>query len=130
MGSDIRPVAPFEHEVYDETIPASADLSANQFLFHVIDSSGELALAGDGTAAYVLQNEPDAQGVGGVIRVLGSTEVVCGSGGVTMGDRVTPDSAGKLKTAATGDIIRGIALQTLAADERGTILLDSLGIEP
>ena len=126
MGSDIRPVAPVEHEVWDETIPASADLSANQFLFHVIDSSGELALAGAGDLAFALQNKPDAQGVGGAVRILGMTEYIAG-GVVTAGDLVATNAAGKGITALTTNRILGIALDTLAADERGTLLIVHAG---
>ena len=128
MGSDIRAVAPFEHEVYDETIPASADLSANQFLFHVIDASGELALAGDGDLAFALQNKPDAAGVGGAVRVLGITEYVAGAA-VTGGDKIATNAAGKgIKAVATKQIL-GIAIGDLALDERGSMLIVIAGYE-
>lgn len=128
MGSDIRPVAPFDKEVFDDTIPASADLSANQFLFHVIDASGELALAGDGALAFALQNEPDAAGVEGAIRILGITEYVAGAG-VTAGDKVATNAAGKGITAAAGKQILGIALGDLVLDERGSMLIVYAGLE-
>ena len=128
MGSDIRPVAPFDKEVFDDTIPASADLSANQFLFHVIDASGELALAGDGTLAFVLQNEPDAAGVEGAVRILGITEYIAGAA-VTAGDKIATNAAGKgIKAVATKQIL-GIALGDLALDERGSMLIVIAGLE-
>lgn len=122
MGSDIRPVAPFEHEVFDDTIPASGDLKANQFLFHKIDANGELALAGAGALAFSLQNKPDAQGDGGVIRILGITEYIAGAG-VTAGDLIASNASGKGITAITTNRVLGIALGDLATDERGSLLI-------
>jgi hypothetical protein len=122
MGSDIRPVAPFEHEVFDDTIPASTDLSANQFLFHVIDANGELAIPSAGDIAFALQNEPSEQGDGGAIRILGITEYIAG-GSVTAGDFVSTDAAGKGVTSLTTNRILGIALGDLATDERGSLLI-------
>lgn len=122
MGSDIRPVAPFEHEVWDETIPASADLSANQFLFHKINADGELELSGAGDIAFALQNEPDAQGVGGAVRILGITEYIAG-GAITAGEEISANAAGKGIPSLTTNRILGIALGDLATDERGSLLI-------
>lgn len=122
MGSDIRPVAPFEHEVFDDTIPASADLSANQFLFHVIDGNGELALPAAGDIAFSLQNEPDAKGVGGAIRILGIVEFIAGAT-LVAGGFVATNTAGKGIPPLTTNRILGIVLQGLATDERGSMLI-------
>lgn len=123
MASDIRPVAPHEHEVFDDTIPASADLSANQFLFHLIDSNGELALATAGALAFVLQNKPNAQGVGGTVRILGKTEFISGAA-LGAGALVATNAAGKGIAPLITNRILGINLTALAAaDERGTMLI-------
>ncbi|HZT29506.1 MAG TPA: capsid cement protein [Bryobacteraceae bacterium] len=106
---------------YEQTLrtiaaPASADLSASQFCFVVVNSSGQLALpSAGGEADGILQDKPNAQGVQAELAVLGVSKVVVGTGGVTAGDLLATDANGKAVTAASGNKILGRALATGAA---------------
>ena len=99
-------------------VPASADLSASQFCFMVVNSSGQLALPSAGGAAEgILQDKPNAQGVEGELAINGVSKLLVGSGaGVTAGDLIQTDASGCAVTAATtGHYILGRALATGAA---------------
>ena len=106
----------WEIEGLDFTLPAAADLSANQYFIVKVDSSGSAALAGDGQPAIgVLQNEPDAAGKAASIRFAGISKVVAGAA-VSAGAQVAPNASGKAVTAATGKNILGIALAAASGD--------------
>lgn len=106
----------WEIEGLDFTLPAAADLSANQYFIVKVDSSGSAALAGDGEPAIgVLQNEPDAAGKAASIRFAGISKVVAGAA-VSAGAQVAPNASGKAVTAATGKNILGIALAAASGD--------------
>ena len=106
---------------YEQTLrtigaPASADLSASQFCFMTINSSGQLALpSAGGDADGILQDKPNGVGVEGELAVLGISKLVVGTAGVTCGDLLTTDAAGKAVTATTGNKILGRALATGAS---------------
>jgi hypothetical protein len=103
---------------YEQTLrtigaPASADLSASQFCFMTINSSGQLALpSAGGDADGILQDKPNGVGVEGELAVLGISKLVVGTAGVTCGDLLTADANGKAVTATTGNKILGRALAT------------------
>ena len=97
------------------TIEASADLSASQFRFMSVDSSGQLAATGDGAAADgVLQDKPAAAGRAGLLQIGGRTKVEAGAA-VTNGAQVASDSVGRVVPAASGDVILGRALNAASA---------------
>ena len=94
-------------------VPASADLSASQFCFMVVNSSGQLALpSAGGDADGILQDKPNAAAVEGELAVLGVSKLVVGTAGVTAGDLLATDANGKAVTATTGNKILGRALAT------------------
>lgn len=106
------------------TLPANADLSANQNAFVVLNTSARVALAGNGADAVgVLVNDPDAAGRPATIQIDGIAKVKVGTGGVTMGDNVAADTNGVAILAATGDAILGKALETAAAGAIISVLL-------
>jgi hypothetical protein len=112
-------------------LPASADLSAAQFLFVAMSATG-IALAGAGDYAVgVLQDKPDALGRPGAVMVNGVTKVVAGAA-VAVNAIVTSDAAGKAVTAGTtADEGMGIALEAAAnADEIIAVLLMPFGWRP
>ena len=132
------------------SIPAGADLSANQFFAVKIDSSGNAVLAGAGEQAYILQNKPDSTGkeVTANLAIGGQSKALFG-GTVAAGDFVASDAAGKVITAVAntglgnvdttgsdateavkGSHIIGQAVAGGAADEIGTILILNLGVIP
>ena len=110
---------------YEQTLrsigaPASADLSASQFCFVVVNANGQLALpSAGGDADGILQDKPNGAGVAGEVGILGISKLLVGTGGVTAGDLLATDVNGKAVTASTGNKILGRALATGAA---GTII--------
>lgn len=99
-------------------IPASADLSAHQFKIVTIDGTPELALAGATELGFVLQDKPNAAGVGGTILLAGKGKVIIGAA-VAAGDWLVADAAGLAIPAVTAtgvnDEIIGMALEDGAA---------------
>lgn len=110
------------------TLPAAADLSANQFCFVTVNSSSQAALAGAGALAIgVIQNKPTS-GTSTAIAFDGISKVLVGSGGtVTAGNNVTPDASGAAAVATTGNYVAGVALETGAAGTLIAVLLTSAG---
>jgi len=109
-------------------VPASADLSASQFCFMTVNSSGQLAApSAGGDADGVLQDKPNAAGVQGELAILGVSKAVVGTGGVTAGDLLAVDVAGKVVTAVTGNKIVGRALATGAASALVPVLIQQKG---
>ena len=106
----------YEQTLRTVGLPASADLSASQFCFVLVNSDGNLALpSAGGDADGVLQDKPSALGVFGEVGILGVSKLVVGAAGVTAGDLLTTDTAGKAVTAVSTNKILGRALATGAA---------------
>lgn len=112
------------------TVPAAADLSANQYRFVTINTSGQAALTTTlgGTADGVLQNDPSAQAMPGTVAVAGVSKVVAGAA-ITNGDTVSSDTVGRAITAITGQTIHGKALQAATAAGQIISVLLKLGAE-
>lgn len=107
------------------SMPVASDLSAKQFLFVKLDSSGNAVVAGDGEAASgVLQDKPDGSSVAtaGMVGIAGVTMITYG-GNVTAGDYLTSDTNGKAVKAGTGDYINGKAMVSGASGDVGSALL-------
>jgi hypothetical protein len=106
----------YEQTLHTISALASADLSASQFCFVAVNSSGQLALpSAGGDAEGILQDKPNAAGLAGEVGILGVSKLVVGTGGVTAGDLLATDVNGKAVTATTGNKILGRALATGAA---------------
>lgn len=90
------------NQVQSVTVPASADLSASQYLFAFIDSNGNAAIrvTQGADVVGVLQNKPAALGRPAQIGYAGITKVVAG-GTVTAGGKAMSDGAGKAVTATS-----------------------------
>jgi hypothetical protein len=118
----------YEQTLRSVGVPASADLSASQFCFVVVNSSGQLAAPpAGGDADGILQDKPNAQGIQGQLAILGVSKALVGTGGVTAGDLLAVDAAGKVVTAATGNKIVGKALATGAASTYIPVLIQQKG---
>lgn len=124
----------------DFTFPASADLTGKQFLFGVLNSSGQVAVAGANVSCVgVIQDEPAASGRACDVRCFGITKVKLG-GSLTANDKVASDSAGKAvkATAASvsagtpeplaGSYTMGIILETGSSGDVRSLLLTHAGI--
>lgn len=97
------------------TLPASADLSASQYLFVVANSSAKVAVAGAGVSALgVLDNDPTLDQAATVI-VSGVAKVKAGAA-IAAGAKVQSNAAGKAITATSTAFVNGIALAAAAAD--------------
>jgi Uncharacterized conserved protein (DUF2190) len=119
----------YEQGLRNIGVPASADLSASQFCFMTINSSGQLALpSAGGDADGVLQDKPTAATAQGELAISGVSKVVVGSVGVTAGDLLQVEATGKVITAATtGHKIVGRALATGAAGVTIPVLIQQKG---
>ena len=118
----------YEQTLRNISLLAGADLSASQFCFVVVNNAGQLALpAAGGDADGVLQDKPNAAGQAGEVAILGVSKVVVGTGGVTAGDLIATDNAGKAVTAATGNKILGRAMATGAAGTIVPVLIQQKG---
>lgn len=85
--------------------PAGADLSAKQYFFVIIDSSGELVLAGaDEPNPYVLQNAPTAGKTGTYETPRGQRLTVIAGEAIVVGEDVSVDANGKAHDADTADM--------------------------
>lgn len=108
------------------SLPASADLSAKQYYFVYVDTSGRLAVPSSANINLdgVLQDKPSALGQAGDMCVSGVTKLVTGAA-VAIGDYVTNDNAGKGVTATSGQKAHGRALT--ASTATGQIITVLLG---
>ena len=93
---------------YEETLktisrPAASDLSAKEYYFVTVDSSGNLAASVPGDRPLgILQDKPAAAGRAGRVAISGVSKVVLG-GTVTAGDAMGFDTNGAGVTLASGD---------------------------
>ena len=116
-----------EDNIQKVSIPANTDLSASQYCFVTVNSSGRLALTADaGEADGVLQDKPDAAGRVGSLGISGVTKVKLG-GTVTAGDDVASGASGVAVIAATGDVVNGRALESGTSGTIISILLKAAG---
>ncbi len=124
----------------DFTFPASGDLTGKQFLFGVLNSSGQVAVAGANVSIVgVIQEEPAAAGRACAVRCFGISKVKLG-GSVTANDKVASDASGKAvkATAASvsagtpeplaGSYVAGIALESGSNGDVRSVLLTHAGI--
>lgn len=114
-----------ETAVQSITIPAAADLSAQQYRCMTVDSNGRAAVA-NATALVVgiLQNEPTALGQAATVAYAGVSKAKAG-GSITAGARVTADASGNVIAAATaGDAVIGVALQGAASGDIVQVLVN------
>ncbi len=111
------------------TLPANADLSASQNCFVDINSSGKVAVAGDGTDAVgVLQDDPAAADRGAIVMVGNGITKVKSGGTCTAGSWAASDSSGRAVNAVSGDQILGQFISgTTSADEIITMLFQKQG---
>ena len=96
------------------SVPASADLSAKQFLFGTIDASGQVAVTGAGVAAAGRPTSLYAT-PGMVVKVM------CGAA-VAAGALLEADAAGKAVTQAAGKILA----KALAAGAGDGVIIPAL----
>jgi len=106
------------------SLPANADLSASQFLFVLLNTSGRVAVVASagGDADGVLTNKPTVAGEAASVQIGGIAKVVAG-GTITAGDKVQSDAAGKALTAASADHVLGRATISAVSGDLVEVLL-------
>ena len=95
------------------SLPASTDLSASQYCFVSITTSGEVELTGAaGSAVGILQNKPAAQGRAAEILIGGVSKLVCGASAIRAGYNLASAASGQGAEATTGDPVQGLIIET------------------
>jgi hypothetical protein len=111
---------------YGRTYTSAGDMSATQYTFVKRAASDTVVTAGAGEAAVGVQwNAPAAADRPVSVIIGGEPNVYVGTGGVTVGDELAADANGKAVTAASADVVLGIARETAA--ENGLVRFDFLG---
>lgn len=116
----------------DGTRPAGADLSANQYKFVKLNSSGQVILCAAVTdQPYgILQNKP-VSGQAAEVMLMGISKLVCAANNV-IGDKIGTDAAGLgavyvFGTDTTKYIVGQLILDADAANGIGTISFCCIG---
>jgi hypothetical protein len=100
----------YEESAVMITVPANGDLSASQFKFVAVNSSGRLVASGAGAGAIgVLQDDPRAAGRPGLVAIGGVVKVKA-EGTIAAGAAVASDADGGAVVAASGNVILGTAM--------------------
>lgn len=113
----------YEMPGFSYSLIAGEDLTGSQFCGVDIDSSGKAVLPTEGGRCIgILQNKPDEDQVATVV-YDGISKCAIGITGCTAGDNLTIDDDGTLIQASGNDQTVGVALQTHASGEMGTVLI-------
>jgi hypothetical protein len=107
------------------TMLAAEDMSAAQYRFVTVNSSGNAALASAGGEVEGVNQEAPASGEATVIAVAGISFVEVGTGGITAGAKVASDASGKAVAVGSGAAAVGKAMSTASAGELVAVLLQS-----
>ena len=104
-----------EERVTTLSLPAAADHSSNQYKFGAVNTSGQVAVCGDGAKADgVIYNNPAAAGRATTLAIGGRVKVMAG-GAVTVGDDLSSDASGRAVPVVSGDFTLGTALEAASA---------------
>jgi len=98
--------------VLDITFKATADLRTKQYYIVYMDGTDAVNVCGaNGKAIGILQNEPNINEAA-VVRVGGTSKVICSDTSVAVGDYLTSDSSGKAEEYdANYEFCIGMALE-------------------
>jgi hypothetical protein len=115
----------YDNQVQSITLPAAADLSAQQYRCLTVDSNGRAAVANATALAIgILQNDPNAAGQAATVAYAGVSKAKAG-GSITAGARVTADANGAVIAATTaGDAVIGVALAGAASGDIIPVLIN------
>lgn len=95
------------------TAPASADLSGSQYCGMVLDSNGNLAVAGAGVRIYgVLLNTPKALGQAGTLAQTGEVKMKMGASALAPNTLLSTDASGRAVAQASTAIAIGVLKET------------------
>jgi len=114
------------------SLPAAADLSGNEGQPIVINTSGQVALAGANVVPHGHLHNPTANAVGVPARFVHHGKVVRAKAGgaITLGARLATHANG-YAVATTGQNVVGIALKAVASGARfPALLIPGLPVAP
>ena len=114
-----------ERTAWEESFPAGADLTGDQYKIVKLNASGQVVLAGSGELAIgVLQNKPNS-GEAAQVRIFGLTRMIFAIAGPEPGDRIMSDASGLGVTATGAGILAiGISIGTpTISNEVSAVLL-------
>ena len=112
------------------TLPASTNMSSDQYKFVTVNGSGQAALAGDGAAIIgVLQNKPTAGTQAASIMINGVSKVKAAASTVAEGDLIASSSVGLAVAPGAGDYTVGRVIDgsSGSAGRILTVLLQNIG---
>lgn len=113
----------YEIKGFSYSLQSSGDLSSDQYKAVVVNSDGEIEVAGAAaTIDGVLQNDPEAQYYAATIMQKGISKAVVGTGACTAGDLLEIEAGGDFITRSAGAIV-GRALETGVAGDIISVLL-------
>ena len=113
--------------ILTDTFPVSADLSADQFLFVTLNSSGLIILpAAEGDLALGVLDDTPRAGTHGTVVMAGIAKVIAGTS-ITPMQQLSADTTGKAIAADTGDTVVALALQAAASGDVFSVLLTPSG---
>jgi hypothetical protein len=117
----------FDQATLIAVVPVGSDLSARQFQFVSVNSSGQLAVTADAAAAdgILLDNHADAAGKPGSMAIAGVCRVAAG-GTITAGDYLDVTS-GKAVTHASGKIVGKALVSAVSGDIFTALFLRGAG---
>ncbi|MDD5034847.1 MAG: DUF2190 family protein [Methylococcaceae bacterium] len=120
----------YENATIAAGLEAGGDLSTKQYYFmkaHTTPNQVTTNGTAGGPVVGVLMNEPSAAGDAADVCVRGVAPVIAGSGGLTAGQAVMSDNAGKAVLCTQAKFIVGTALETFSAAAVGSVLIDRAG---
>ncbi len=111
------------------TLPAASDLSASQYCFVALNTSGQVELSGDdGNPIGILQNKPAAQGRAAEVLIAGVSKIKSGVTDFDAGYNAASGANGKGKRSDTASFRLGIIIETASADGQfGTMVFSPNG---
>ena len=115
-----------EKAAWDESFPAGADLTGDQYKIVKLNASGQVVLSGAGELAIgVLQNKP-GDGEAAQIRIFGLSRVISKGSNAEPGNALHSDANGfAVTTGGAGTIAIGTATGLHSIEEQvETILLN------
>lgn len=114
------------------SFPAAADLSASQYCFAVINTSGQAALIGaNAVPDGLIHNAPKANEMARLVLKSGVITKARYGGTVTLGALLTTDASGRLVVATTGQNVVAKAIVAGVVNDVGMVhYYRSRGVAP
>lgn len=115
-----------ENIILGKSFAASADLTAKQYCFGKLATASTATYCGSAEQAYgIIQNDPYTGEIVN-LAMIGISNLKLGSGGATLGSKLTPDSAGAGVMVTADDVTYGaVALEAGNEGEYIKVLIEA-----